>query len=358
MNYLNREVHTIFVMLGNSCNLNCEYCLQHPLVNKALPKKISEDFYGFIRHIALNQECMPTLQFYGGEPLVYFDTIKEIVGKVNAMPDLKFNYSTISNGKLLNQEIVDFFNSNKFSVAISWDGRMSKNTRHFDVMQENNNAIYAINVLTLSGVVSNYAYPVAILNDFHKIRSIYKKKNNKDINVNLDLIMDTCIENKEILDLDIEKLGADYDFLFKNYQLSMDKKFDEVDKDYTVTHFTYARRMVNTARYNKERRSYLSSCGNGYDTINVDLEGNLYPCHNTSTSIGTVHSSYWDYLSNLIKIDNNLKNIDRCDTCEAVGMCSGGCKLLSDKVRENYYCAAKIEMIRAIKRNGVNINDG
>ena len=33
-NFLRREIGTIFIMLGNSCNMHCKYCLQHPLVER------------------------------------------------------------------------------------------------------------------------------------------------------------------------------------------------------------------------------------------------------------------------------------------------------------------------------------
>ena len=36
MKYLKRNINTVFLMLGNSCNMNCAYCLQHPLVHLSL----------------------------------------------------------------------------------------------------------------------------------------------------------------------------------------------------------------------------------------------------------------------------------------------------------------------------------
>ena len=352
--FLHKNIDTVFIMLGNSCNLNCEYCLQHPLVTKALPKDINPDIYKFLRSISQEQEQIITLQFYGGEPLVYFDTIVDIVNELNTNTDIKFNYSIITNGKLLGENKINFFNKNNFQVTISWDGHMSEDTRHYDVFK-NNKSLYNIKKLAISGVLSGYAYPRELLNDFHLISSIYKAKTGRRLGINIDLIMDTSLENRNICNLDMQKLKDDYDYIFKNYKLSREKKFNELDQDYTVTHLYYAMSTYNTV---KSRNNYLNNCGNGFNILNLDLEGNLYSCHNTSDSIANIYTPFWEYISNLIRQDNNIQNIKKCNNCDAIGICMGGCKLLSDEVRNRYYCKAKKIIAQSIKENEVSFQNG
>ena len=84
-NFLARKVDTIFMMLGNSCNLNCVYCLQHPLVHHQIATNINPDIYDFIRQVSEeNDGDICRLHFYGGEPLVYYNQIKVIlkIGKI------------------------------------------------------------------------------------------------------------------------------------------------------------------------------------------------------------------------------------------------------------------------------------
>ena len=72
MKYLRRNINTVFLMLGNSCNMNCAYCLQHPLVHKALTREVNPEIYDFLEEVT-NENTRPLhLQFYGGEPLLYF----------------------------------------------------------------------------------------------------------------------------------------------------------------------------------------------------------------------------------------------------------------------------------------------
>ena len=46
--YLKREITSIFLMLGNQCNMNCTYCLQHPLVNEPILTEIDPEIYDFL----------------------------------------------------------------------------------------------------------------------------------------------------------------------------------------------------------------------------------------------------------------------------------------------------------------------
>jgi MoaA/NifB/PqqE/SkfB family radical SAM enzyme len=57
MKYLKRNINTVFLMLGNSCNMNCAYCLQHPLVHKPLTREVNPEIYDFLEEIS--QENYP-----------------------------------------------------------------------------------------------------------------------------------------------------------------------------------------------------------------------------------------------------------------------------------------------------------
>ena len=65
------------------------------------------------------------LGFYGGEPLLAFSLIKNIVAFLKAK-NKKYNkrstFSITTNGYLLNDEIIQFLNDSKFHIVISYDG--------------------------------------------------------------------------------------------------------------------------------------------------------------------------------------------------------------------------------------------
>lgn len=160
MKYVRRNINTVFLMLGNSCNMNCAYCLQHPLVHKALTREVNPEIYDFLEEV-INENTRPLhLQFYGGEPLLYFETIQEVVAAVKQRK-LPMTFGIITNGRALTDEMVRFFNARNFTVCVSWDGPHVKETRGYDVFSvpEIRERILALEHLCLSAVLSAKAIP-------------------------------------------------------------------------------------------------------------------------------------------------------------------------------------------------------
>ena len=50
---LKDNISTIFIMLGQNCNLNCKYCMQHTLINTIQDKSvINDEIFDFVIHHA------------------------------------------------------------------------------------------------------------------------------------------------------------------------------------------------------------------------------------------------------------------------------------------------------------------
>ena len=352
MKFLARKVRTIFIMLGNSCNLNCVYCLQHPLVHHQIAKDINPEIYDFIRQVTEeNDGNSVNLRFYGGEPLLYFNQIKEIVEHTKDISNI--HYSIITNGKLIDDEIVKFFNDNKVSVAISWDGKNVLKTRKFNAFDSTKplrRRIMRLNVLCVSGVISSEMYPIELLDSMQEIVDQYYALNGTNCFVNLDEVFDTGFEDScryIIDDLDLDRIYNEMEYLTNEYidSLSNDKQTSERN-----VRNIYIGSLVNQVKYYIDHTDEvlgrsICNCGNGYSTLNMDLDGKLYPCHNTSEFIGTIKDDYFNYLAKVISLDNTKKRIDeRCKHCPVLGICNGGCKLITDKVLDDTYCNFKKAM--------------
>lgn len=170
MKYLRRNINTVFLMLGISCNMNCAYCLQHPLVHKPLTRKVNPEIYDFLGEVAQENTRTLHLQFYGGEPLLYFRTIREVVEEIEKRK-IPMTFGIITNGRAMTDEMVRFFHAHQFSVTLSWDGPRVLETRGYDVFSipETRERILALEHLCLSGVLSARAYPREVLQAFQKI---------------------------------------------------------------------------------------------------------------------------------------------------------------------------------------------
>lgn len=72
------------------------------------------------------------LNFYGGEPLLSFELIKQtisLLNNANKESREKSDYSITTNGSLLSYEIIQFLDEHKFSVELSFDGLAQDKSR-------------------------------------------------------------------------------------------------------------------------------------------------------------------------------------------------------------------------------------
>lgn len=116
--------HSIWLHITNRCNLRCPYCY----INKDDISDMSDNvIYGAIdrlldESIKLGVKSV-RIKFSGGEPMLRFDKIKEIVEfyeKNNRGMDIK--YAIITNGTIMSEEIATFIKKNKIEISVSMDG--------------------------------------------------------------------------------------------------------------------------------------------------------------------------------------------------------------------------------------------
>ena len=80
-----------------------------------------------------NPSAGPIIGFYGGEPLLGFDVLKETWSTSwekygDSFKNALFTLTT--NGVLLNDEVADFLTSHDFSIIVSLDGNKENHDRN------------------------------------------------------------------------------------------------------------------------------------------------------------------------------------------------------------------------------------
>ncbi len=120
------------------CNLNCTYCALGEMYqwtesrnkkNLNIHSAISLLRYIFdLKMKSKGQELV--ISFYGGEPLLNINIIKEIIdaiNRINSAKIIKVKYSMTTNAILINKYI-DFLVENDFNILISLDGNCENNS--------------------------------------------------------------------------------------------------------------------------------------------------------------------------------------------------------------------------------------
>ena len=136
--FINKEIiefpyPQIILGLTEDCNLRCKYCIfsgsyenmrTHGFAK--MPKDVAiksvDKFIDYVKEWKeFAPEKKPVISFYGGEPLLEYDMIKEVVAHVKTK-NFKPMFALTTNGNLLNDEIIEFFVTNDFAVSVSLDG--------------------------------------------------------------------------------------------------------------------------------------------------------------------------------------------------------------------------------------------
>ena len=135
--------------------MRCKYCTysdHYPFTSKYENRKLKIDdaikgieIYMDIlkKHNSVwtNAELQPTFTFYGGEPLLQFDIIKQIVNYIETKySEYRTNYLMTTNALLINDEVAEFIKTHNFHISISLDGyRENHNRNRIDI---NGNGTY------------------------------------------------------------------------------------------------------------------------------------------------------------------------------------------------------------------------
>lgn len=121
---------SLTISLCNNCNFACTYCYEIDAGclhnNKvAMTERTEKQIIQYIRNI-MNEYEEIVICWFGGEPLLCFDTIKRLTNEINLLAEekkCKVTYEMVSNGYLLDREVAEFFSNQNFSnVQITLDG--------------------------------------------------------------------------------------------------------------------------------------------------------------------------------------------------------------------------------------------
>ena len=109
------------LQLTEACNLRCQYCYQEkrPKFMSAAIATRAVDY--ILDHTGVNGDL--TVTYFGGEPLLTFDRIRQIHGAIlSAKPSTTF--TIVTNGTLFDENMASFFHSTKklTNVQLTVDG--------------------------------------------------------------------------------------------------------------------------------------------------------------------------------------------------------------------------------------------
>lgn len=117
-----QEKLSLAIAPTTECNFACPYCFEGEKDNKRMTPEIVGELISFINKFQQSKELHIT--WYGGEPLIAFNVIKEIICRIKSECRVPIiSQSIVTNGYLINDEIVSFMKENHFEdIQITFDG--------------------------------------------------------------------------------------------------------------------------------------------------------------------------------------------------------------------------------------------
>lgn len=126
---LTRRIQKITLQLTQNCNFRCSYCHytsntgnQRLHTDHKMPLDMAKKAIVFLREHSVDTSEV-YIGFYGGEPLLEFDMLEELVlFAEKELAGKKINYTLTTNAVLLTDYIIEFFMQYHVNLLISLDG--------------------------------------------------------------------------------------------------------------------------------------------------------------------------------------------------------------------------------------------
>ena len=366
LSFSDKRLKKIVILLTEKCNLRCRYCYldygnfenKECLTNIRVPEVISILDLIYRRF----PEGVGYIQFFGGEPLIAYREIKEIVRFVKDICRAKDcelpKYGLVSNGLLLDEQKMNFFDEHHVDVMISMDGdavihdavRFGINrTPTFTKIAENVCALTKTHKLFFEMTLNRthiIGYREGIVREWlDTLKSLgFAAGNIGIVEMSKDPALDLLPEDFPVFQK-IEEDIIDYFFA----------EFDKPDAMYHIDIFRVLMRLLY-----KQTNAY--SCGAGISQLTVSTDGKILPCPKYAGLDYDIEISdtVWDN-SKIAEIVRNEYKAG-CQDCWARQLCIGYCYSLKYRNRANDRnllgrCWHVREMNRNIARQIVRIKE-
>ena len=364
-------IKSMCLHISHDCNLRCKYCFASTgdfgKGRKLMPVETGKKAIDFLLTHSGNRHNLE-LDFFGGEPLMNWDAVKEIVDYARSKEEeynKKFRFTVTTNGVLLNDDNIDYINKEMKNVVLSLDGRKCVN----------DNMRLAIN--------GKGSYDV-IVPKFQKLVEKRLQGDNKEY-----YARGTFTKNNLDFAQDVYHIADDLGF----DQLSVEPVIADPSEPYAITEedlptifAEYEKLAVEMIRRKKEGRCFnffhfmidldqgpcaikrLRGCGCGNEYVSVTPDGDIYPCHqfvgNDEWKMGNLDDETLDVEMKDKFACSNIYTKEGCKDCWCKFYCSGGCnannysfnkdinkpvKLSCEMERKRVECAIMIKVAMADK---------
>ncbi len=321
-------VKALCIHIAHTCNLNCSYCFasqgKYHGDRAMMSFEVGKRALDFLVENSGSRRNLE-VDFFGGEPLMNFDVVKQMVAYARSIEKEKgknFRFTLTTNGLLIDDDVIDFANKEMSNVVLSLDGRKEIHDRY--------RVDYAGNG-SWDRIVPKFQKLVeARKGKNYYMRGTFTHANPdflKDIQQMLDLgFTELSMEPVVSAPNDPEALTkADLEIVMEQYEQLAELMLNRDKEGKPFTFYHYMIDLTGGPCIYKR----ISGCGSGTEYMAVTPWGDLYPCHQFVGEEKFKLGDIWQGVTNK-EIQQNFADCNvyarpDCHDCWAKLYCSGGC---------------------------------
>jgi uncharacterized protein len=339
---LKNTINSIHLDLSNQCNLACKYCFKdkkrYELKDWSIVTR-SLDF--LVYDCGKNASEYEIGYCYTSEPLLDFPNLKKLIVHVTRLSktiNKKISVFFNTNGTILSEEIIRYFNriSRQFNISIDGSQSVHDEVRRFangkgtfSVIQANIQKLKELNYTLLGSSVltAQYPYPAQVLNFL--------------LDLGFDDVLMKPVRFGNGLSFDENNIsGLKYgyeEYFHMFYQDLRNGDFSRIKKymnDFPLRFF-----QLILFKQKKFRRCYW-----GFNKMSVNHRGEIFPCDSALNmadfKVGDIENGMdWSKYSGLLQVDVR----GQCKSCWAKYICGGTCYVKSWLDQRDYLWIDPVE---------------
>ena len=321
-------IKALCLHVAHTCNLNCSYCFasqgKYHGDRAVMSLEVGKRALDFLIENSGNRHNLE-VDFFGGEPLMNFDVVKELVkyARVREKEAGKnFRFTLTTNGVLVDDDVIDFANRECANVVLSLDGRREIHDK-FRVDFAGKGSFDKI-------VPKFQKFVKAREGRSYYMRGTFTHANPdflEDIKVMLDLgFTELSMEPVVCAEGDPSALTKeDMPIVMEQYEKLAELMLKRRKEGRPFTFYHYMIDLKGGPCIYKR----ISGCGSGTEYMAVTPWGDLYPCHQFVGDEKYRLGSIYEGVTNKTAQDEfaacNVYAKPECADCWAKLYCSGGC---------------------------------
>jgi uncharacterized protein len=314
------SIKVIALNVAQSCNLRCKYCFagegdygQSSMMSKEMSQK-AVDFF------AAQTDSLRIL-FFGGEPLLNFHLIKEVVEYSKTIKHCTFQFAITTNATLLSPEKLAYMNEHQFKITVSYDGHGLQAAQRLNKDKVSNSEALVERKLKL------------LQEQLLEVKDLILRGTVMPNNLHLmeEAVAMTLSSLPHAFGLTIATARGNFEHASTLIEEGATVLERVVDRILETKDFGKLRRLVflwDQIVSIRDRKRGQKTCGAGISYVSVATDGSLYLCHRfTEDKRGKVGDL--DHgLDNTKLADygrHRLAQHDPCRRCWMREICAGGC---------------------------------